>query len=131
MPLLHVTTRAEAEAAAAAGRYLPRAFAAEGFVHASWPHQVVRVANLRFAGQTDLVLLEIDPARLAARVVEENLEGGEELFPHVYGPIPWESVVAVHPFPWDAARGFGLPADLAGDASGDDLGDRARDRPAT
>jgi uncharacterized protein (DUF952 family) len=107
--LLHITTRSESEAAADSGRYVPTGFAQEGFVHCSHAHQVCRVADLRFAGRSDLVLLEIDPERLAARVVEENLEGGEELFPHVYGPIPMHSVRTVHAFPCDEGGRFSLP----------------------
>ena len=61
----------------------------------------VSVANRLFRGQNDLVLLEIDPARLACTVVDENLTGGTELFPHVYGAIPMSAVVGVHRFPCD------------------------------
>jgi uncharacterized protein (DUF952 family) len=43
------------------------------------------------------VLLHIDPARLQAPVRYENLEGGRELFPHVYGPVPVSAVVDVTP----------------------------------
>ena len=52
----------------------------------------VWVANQRFRGRTDLVLLHIDPARMRSEIRYENLEGGETLFPHVYGPNPdWGS----------------------------------------
>ena len=70
----------------------------EGFIHCSDAHQVVWVANQRFRDRQDLVLLEIDPARLTVEVRYENLEGGEQLFPHVYGPIPVVAVVQVMPF---------------------------------
>ena len=85
---------------------MPEAFAAEGFVHCSEPDQVVRVANARFVGRTDLVLLWISVARLTAPVRYENLEGGTELFPHVYGPINLDAVVAVTPFRPDPAGVF-------------------------
>ena len=80
------------------GHYVPEAFDAEGFVHCSEPDQLIRVANLRFAGRSDLVLLWISVARLSAQVLYENLEGGTELFPHVYGPIDLDAVVAATPF---------------------------------
>jgi uncharacterized protein (DUF952 family) len=41
------------------------------------------------------VLLEIDPSRLSCRIVDENLEGGVELFPHVYGRLPMSAVVGI------------------------------------
>jgi uncharacterized protein (DUF952 family) len=97
-PIYHLTTRAEADAAARSGEYFPTAFAHDHFTHCSHPHQVARVANHLFHGRRDLVLLEIARARLTARVIDENLESGTELFPHVYGAIPWSAVTAVLPF---------------------------------
>ena len=55
------------------------------------------MANQRFVGRTDLVLLHIDPTKLDADVVYENLEGGTRQFPHVYGPIPVAAVILVSP----------------------------------
>jgi uncharacterized protein (DUF952 family) len=97
-PLFHITSIREAETARELGTYQPQAFTREGFVH-SYRSQVLSVANRLFRGQADLVLLEIDPTRLACHVVDENLTGGAELFPHVYGAIPMSAVVRVHPFP--------------------------------
>jgi len=80
------------------GTYTADSLAAEGFIHCSEPQQVVWVANSRFRGRRDLVLLHIDPSRLEAMVRCENLEGGQELFPHVYGAISVDAVVDVTPF---------------------------------
>jgi uncharacterized protein (DUF952 family) len=71
---------------------------AEGFIHCSDSHQVVWVANQRFRGRQDLVLLHIDPAQLGLEVRYENLEGGIQQFPHVYGAIPVSAVVEVAAF---------------------------------
>ena len=49
----------------------------------------------RFAGRTGLVLLELDLGRVPAEVRWENLEGGREPFPHVYGPVPVSAVISV------------------------------------
>jgi len=38
------------------------------------------------------VLLEIDASRVQAEVRVENLEGGEQLFPHIYGPLHVDAV---------------------------------------
>ena len=67
------------------------------------------VANRRFAGRADLVLLEIDRTKLPCEVIDENLEGGADLFPHVYGRLPISAVVQVHPFPCGAAGQFDFP----------------------
>jgi uncharacterized protein (DUF952 family) len=108
--LFHITTHLEADAARESGEYRPRAFDREGFVHCSYGRQVVATANRIFDGQQGLVLLEIDPSKLTSRVVDENLEGGSELFPHVYGPIPMTAVVGVHRFPCGPDGRFSLPS---------------------
>jgi uncharacterized protein (DUF952 family) len=107
--IFHITTVDEADAAVRSGSYAPQAFEAEGFIHCSYPRQVCAVAARLFAGRSDLVLLEIDRARLTCRIVDENLEGGAERFPHVYGRLPVSAIVAVHPFPCGADGRFALP----------------------
>ena len=92
--------------AAACGTYVPEGFEAEGFVHCSYATQVSWVANARFKDRTDLVLLEIDPGLLTCKVIDENLEGGSELFPHIYGPLPMSAVTGIHEFPCDFAGRF-------------------------
>ena len=94
--LFHIVAEPEWRAACGAGSYRPPSLAQEGFVHFSYRHQVARTADARFAGRTDLLVVEIDPARLADPVVEEDLYGADEEFPHVYGAIPTSAAVAEH-----------------------------------
>jgi uncharacterized protein (DUF952 family) len=98
--IFHITTQAEADAALAAGEYEPEAFGREGFIHCAHGHQVIGVLGRHFRGRTGLVMLTIDPARLPYPVVEENLTGGVELFPHIYGRLPMSAVVAITPLPF-------------------------------
>ena len=42
----------------------------------------------------------------AGPVVAENLEGGEELFPHIYGPIPITAVTEVSMLTRDEYTGW-------------------------
>ena len=98
-PLFHITSAREADRATSAGTYVPEAFHIDGFVHCSYRHQLRDVANRHFAGRTGLVLLEIDRSKLSCQVVDENLEGGTELYPHVYGPLPMAAVVGIYEFP--------------------------------
>jgi uncharacterized protein (DUF952 family) len=67
-----------------------------GFIHASFEHQVAGVGSLfyRDVGEP-LVVLTIDTDRLEAPVVVEPPEGGDEAFPHIYGPLPTSAVIAV------------------------------------
>ena len=67
--------------------YAPPTLDDEGFVRCSAVGQVARVADTLFAGRRDLILLEIDPTRLSAEVVWEDLYDLGEDFPHVYGPV--------------------------------------------
>lgn len=117
-PLLHlVTTDAWS---LVDGAYAPDSLDREGFVHLSAPHQVARVAAARFAGHDDLLLLVVDPTRLDHDVVWEDAYGEGERFPHVYGTIPRDAVVAVHayvpgadgrfPDPWEVSDRVATPA---------------------
>jgi uncharacterized protein (DUF952 family) len=105
-PIFHITSDAEWQVAQAFRQYRPRRFAEEGFIHCSYRHQVKGVADRLFKGSSDLVLLEIDPARLSCPIVDENLEGGDQLFPHVYGVLPVSAVRMVHAFPCEADGTF-------------------------
>jgi uncharacterized protein (DUF952 family) len=95
MHIFHITSKGEANAAQRTGEYIPERFGEEGFIHCSYERQVAGVLDRIFKGRTDLVLLEIDPAKLACKVIDENLEGGSELFPHVYGRLPMSAVVGI------------------------------------
>lgn len=66
----------------------------EGFIHCSTRQQLVGVAERFYGDVGEVVILHVDPDRLGAEVrVEPAVEGGGELFPHVYGPIPSSAVV--------------------------------------
>ena len=116
--ILHITIRADWDAARAAGSYRPPSLAHEGFIHCSTPAQVIATANKYFRGRTDLLLLCIDEARIATEVRYEPPRpiGGVpdpragERFPHVYGPLALDAVVRVVPLPCDRDGGFTLPA---------------------
>jgi uncharacterized protein (DUF952 family) len=98
--ICHITTRAAWEAAQASGQFLSPEFDDHGFIHCSTPEQVVLVANAFFRGQSGLVLLVIDSARLKSPVRWEppdapgRLPGftQDSVFPHVYGPINIDAV---------------------------------------
>ncbi|MGE0384047.1 MAG: DUF952 domain-containing protein [Gammaproteobacteria bacterium] len=107
--LYHITTAPELAAAARTGVYLPEAFPREGFIHCSHAYQLLATASKHYPGRTGLVVLRIDPAKVPARVVEEDLHGTGQAFPHIYGPLPMAAVVAVHDFPC-GPNGFALPA---------------------
>lgn len=98
-PIYHITSEADWAAARASGSITAPSLASEGFVHCSQAHQVLGVVEAVFPTATELVLLCIDAAQLGARLKFESPSGSSapatERFPHVYGPIPTASVVAV------------------------------------
>jgi uncharacterized protein (DUF952 family) len=99
MPIIfHITTRNAWDRAASDGDYRPDAFPVDGFIHCSTTDQVIQVANIRFRGQKGLVLLSIDTDKVRAQIVYENLEGGQQLFPHIYGELNLDAVVQVSEF---------------------------------
>jgi uncharacterized protein (DUF952 family) len=99
MPIIyHITPGSEWEAARAAGTYAADSLATEGFIHCSTAEQVIATANRLFKGRTGLVLLCIDTTRVDPEIRYENLEGGTSLFPHVYGALDADSIIAVHNF---------------------------------
>lgn len=92
--LLHIAHGDEWARAQVDGVYRADSLRDQGFIHCSYPHQIIRVADRVYRGQRGLVLLHIDPVRLDSMVVEED-GGGGELYPHVYGPINLDAVVKV------------------------------------
>jgi len=108
-PIYHITDEKTWRAGLEIGMYEPRGYAQDGFIHCSTRQQVIKVANNRYPGQGGLVLLEIEPGRVASDIRWENLEGGEELFPHVYGKLNLEAVSCVTAMPPQADGSFVFP----------------------
>ena len=92
--IYHITSTSEWNLAQSKGEYEPRQFPDEGFIHCSYSHQLETVVNRFFLGQKNLLVLEIDSAVLQCEVIEENLEGGAELYPHVYGKLPLNAILS-------------------------------------
>ena len=111
--ILHATYRTSWSAAQKSGQYTADSLAGEGFIHCSKVDQILRVADLIFAGQHGLVLLVIDPARLLSELRwEPGVDLATELFPHVYGFINLDAVVDVLDFEPGTDGKFHLPKSL-------------------
>ncbi len=85
------------EWAGASDPYRGDTLEAVGFIHCSTAAQLLAVADRLFQGRQGLLAVAIDERRVAAPIVYENLEGGDELFPHIYGPLNRDAVTAVVP----------------------------------
>ena len=116
--LYHLALRPEWQAARADGVYRrsTRGLALEsvGFIHLSKAHQVETTAALFYGDlpAAEVLLLTIDPQRLAAAGLEVRLEqaDGGELFPHLYGPLPLGAVLRAEPWQRQAIALVGVGA---------------------
>ena len=79
---------------------------ADGFIHFSTAAQAQETARRHFAGQADLVVLEVEADDLGDTLRWEPSRGGE-LFPHLYGPLQASLVRYVTEAPLDPD---GVPA---------------------
>jgi uncharacterized protein (DUF952 family) len=100
MRIFHIATLADWMEAEASGIYamstLGRTLEQEGYIHAARHDQVPGVRDRYYADVRDpLVVLEIETDRLDAEVRDEQV--GDEVYPHVYGPIPASAVVGWRP----------------------------------
>src|SRR5699024_4916260 len=102
-PLIwHSTELSAWEAAVPSGSYTratrDRDLAQEGFIHASWPEQVSKVAKRIYPDRpADLVILEIDVGRVEAAGIavdiEADVDGKGRGYPHTKGPLPVSAVL--------------------------------------
>lgn len=101
MRIFHLTTPEVWELALRAGTYTMstrgRTLEQQGFIHCSEAHQVEGVRTLWFDDLDEVLLLAVDTDLLTSPWRSERLDGAEEPYPHVYGPINLEAVVGVEP----------------------------------
>jgi uncharacterized protein (DUF952 family) len=75
------------------GEYHHPSLETEGFIHCSLEEQIPGTLAKFFPSREGLILLEIQVARLRPELRYENG------FPHIYGPLNRDAVVAVRPLP--------------------------------
>ncbi len=119
--IYHIISRAAWALAQARGRYQPPSLASEGFIHCSTRGQALSVANDFYRGQADLLLLCLDETKLLAELRWEapahpnatslKQTADASPFPHLYGELNLDAVVAVFNFN-ETASGYALPPDL-------------------
>jgi uncharacterized protein (DUF952 family) len=71
---------------------------ADGYIHFSTAEQAVETAAKHFAGQDNLLLVQVDSAALGASLKWEPSRGGA-LFPHLYGDLDLAAVAKVYALP--------------------------------
>jgi uncharacterized protein (DUF952 family) len=69
---------------------------ADGYIHLSTADQLTETVDKHFAGQHDLHVAAVDLGSFDAALKWEESRGGQ-LFPHLYGPLLLETVIAYGP----------------------------------
>jgi uncharacterized protein (DUF952 family) len=95
MIVFHITEGEAWDRAQQTGEYEAESLATEGFIHCSTEPQLARTAERFYRGRSGLVLLAIETDRLRAPLRWEGADG--DLFPHIYGPLNTDAVLAMSP----------------------------------
>ena len=104
--LFHFAARSDWADAQTTDLYRAPSLATHGFIHCATRAQIPGVIARHLLGRLDLVRLTLDASRLEPALRYEWSDGGEDEFPHVYGPIPMAAVISVELFePTVAAYG--------------------------
>jgi uncharacterized protein (DUF952 family) len=97
-----ILPRSEWMAARSTGRFEGSAIdLQDGYIHLSTGPQAAETARKYFAGQPDLVVLEVEGDDLGVALKWEPSRGGD-LFPHLYASLAVTAVRAVHEAPLGA-----------------------------
>ena len=94
--IYHATILADWQQQANAATYEAASLHTEGFIHLSETHQVAGVLHRYYQNTPDLLLLHVDPDKLAAELKYEPATSNK-LFPHLHGPIDKIAIVEVEP----------------------------------
>ena len=81
---------------------------ADGYIHLSTAAQLQETIDKHFAGQGNLWLAAVDLDALADSVKWEPSRGGQ-LFPHIYGALPLDAVVAYSELHYEPDGSLRLP----------------------
>lgn len=73
---------------------------ADGYIHLSNADQLTETVDKHFAGQDDLYVAAVDLGSFGNSLKWEESRGGQR-FPHLYGPLLLETVIAYSPLERD------------------------------
>ena len=80
----------------------------DGYIHLSTAAQLQETIDRHFAGQSDLWLAAVDLDALGETVKWEPSRGGQ-LFPHIYGALPLDAVIAYSELHYEPDGSLRLP----------------------
>jgi len=109
--IFHIALEKDWDEALENGTYHIASIEREGFIHFSTGLQLLRTANKFYFGNQQVVLLVVNPAKLAAELRYEPIEDGQE-FPHLYGDLNLDAVTRVLAFTPETDGNFRWPTEL-------------------
>lgn len=84
--------------------YTPTSLETDGFIHFSLIEQVMSIAFYVYKDyKGNLLILEVDEKLVKPKVLLEDLRGHGR-FPHVYGPLNLDAVVAIYEIEKDTSE---------------------------
>ena len=92
--IYHLTLPEYWEPALETGQYEHPTYKTEGFIHCSTKEQLYRSAAKHFSDKDEILVLFLVEKRIKDKLRWEAAKSGE-LFPHIYGTIPVETVESV------------------------------------
>ena len=81
---------------------------ADGYIHLSTAAQLTETVDKHFAGQSDLHVAAVDLGAFGTSLKWEESRGGQR-FPHIYGALPLDAVIAYGPLARDGDGTVKLP----------------------
>ena len=94
MFIYHIAVPEVWERYAGGPTYQPDSYAAEGFIHCSYEHQLDAVLERYYSQAGRVLVVKIERDKLGSELVEEPSPGGE-IYPHIYGPLDLDAVAEV------------------------------------
>ncbi len=74
--------------------YAAESLKTENFIHCSFENQLETVLQRYYKGVRKVLILEIEPEKLIAKLVNETSTNGE-IYPHIYGKINADAIVGI------------------------------------
>ncbi|MCK7594231.1 DUF952 domain-containing protein [Pseudomarimonas salicorniae] len=101
-PLFHFAHPDDWARAQRSGEYVPADYAREGFIHCATAEQVPGVVERHLRGGGPRIRLRLDPEALRTHLQFEWSAASQDLYPHLFAPIPLAAVLEAQPFDPDA-----------------------------
>jgi len=94
MQIYHIVTPEVWEKFKDENEYEAESLTTEGFIHCSFAGQLEGVLQRYYSGAKKVLLLTIEPEKLASKLVSEP-STNNEIYPHIYGKINKSAIVNI------------------------------------